>query len=243
MVILLVVLVVVGAALQRITGMGFALVVGPFLVLLVGPLPGVILVNVCGALSSLVILTRLWRRVEWRRYALLAPPAVVAVACGALVLDELPAAGMEVVVGALVIAGMTGSLLASRAPTARGPAAAVVAGLVSGAMSVTAGTGGPAIAVYAVASRWDPRAFAATVQPYFVTVASASVVAKLSLTSAALPPLSTGIWIGIVASCLGGIVVGDLLAPRISVRSTRVALVALAYVGGTATLVRGIAGL
>ncbi|WP_265522202.1 sulfite exporter TauE/SafE family protein [Oerskovia flava] len=243
MVILLLALVLLGAALQRLTGMGFALVVGPFVVLLLGPLPGVLLVNVCGALSSLVICWRLRRGIDWRRYALLAPPALVGVALGALVLDELPTAGTEVVVGALVVLGMTVSLLAGRAPSAQGPGAGITAGLLSGAMSVAAGTGGPAVAVYAVASRWDPRSFAATIQPYFVTVASASVVAKLLLTPAALPSLPTTVWVLLGAACLVGIVAGDRLAPYLSVRTMRTVLVVLAYVGGTATLVRGLTGL
>lgn len=58
MALLLALAVFVGAAMQRLTGMGFALVSAPFVVLIMGPVTGIVLVNVCGALSSLLILFR-----------------------------------------------------------------------------------------------------------------------------------------------------------------------------------------
>ena len=46
--VLVIAAVLIGSSMQRITGMGFALVAAPFLVLLLGPIDGVIVVNVCG---------------------------------------------------------------------------------------------------------------------------------------------------------------------------------------------------
>jgi uncharacterized membrane protein YfcA len=53
--------VVLGAGMQRITGMGFALVATPFLVLLLGPVEGVVLVNLCGAVTAGAIIFRVAR--------------------------------------------------------------------------------------------------------------------------------------------------------------------------------------
>ncbi len=239
----LLLLVLCGAVLQRVSGMGFAMVAGPFLVLLTGPLPGVLLVNLCGALTSFVILWRVRADIDWRRYAMLVPPALIGIGFGAWVVRSLPAAGIEIVIGILVILGMTASLFALRVPVVDGRAGVVAAGLVSGTMSAAAGTSGPAIAVYAVATRWDPRRFAATVQPYFATIATVSLVAKLLFTPASLPDLSWAVWAVIVVGCAMGIAIGDWFAGRVPANRVRIIMIVLAYVGGTATLVRGITGL
>jgi uncharacterized membrane protein YfcA len=42
----------VGAVAQRVTGLGFALVVAPVLVILLGPFDGVMIVNLCSVLSA-----------------------------------------------------------------------------------------------------------------------------------------------------------------------------------------------
>ncbi len=63
---------------QRITGMGFALVAAPSLILVVGGFAGVLVVNVCAALTSAAILTRLWREVDWARWRVLVAGALTA---------------------------------------------------------------------------------------------------------------------------------------------------------------------
>ena len=48
--------VALGATVQRATGLGFALVAAPFLVVLLGPLSGVTLANLLSAAVNLVVL-------------------------------------------------------------------------------------------------------------------------------------------------------------------------------------------
>jgi uncharacterized membrane protein YfcA len=69
--------VVAGAMAQRVAGLGFGLMVSPVLVVLLGPLDGVMIVNACGATSSLLILFRVWRDVDWWRYLGLIVPGFV----------------------------------------------------------------------------------------------------------------------------------------------------------------------
>lgn len=78
-IVLVLVAVLVGASMQRITGMGFALVAAPFLVPLLGPVDGVILVNLCSVLTAAIILTRVVRDVDWRRAGVLALFALVGI--------------------------------------------------------------------------------------------------------------------------------------------------------------------
>jgi uncharacterized membrane protein YfcA len=100
----------VGAVAQRVTGLGFALVVAPVLVILLGPFDGVMIVNLCSVLSASLVLSAVWRDVEWRRYRLLAGPAVVGIVPGALLAYLLPEPALEIGIGGLLVAALTTSL-------------------------------------------------------------------------------------------------------------------------------------
>ncbi|MBE1878018.1 sulfite exporter TauE/SafE family protein [Myceligenerans pegani] len=246
---LLVLAILVGGSLQRVTGMGFGLVAGPFIVLLVGPLEGVLLVNVVGATMALLIVGRLLRGVDWRRYAWLAGASVSVSVPAALLLRGASPAALEIGIGAVVIGAMTLALVTSRLHgerrrfRERDPRPLVVTGVASGFGSVAAGIGGPPLAVYAVLERWDTKSFAATAQPFFMTNALAAMAAKVIFAGATFPAFAVWEWVVIGLALVASIGLGELLAPRISREATRRVLVVLAYVGGAATLGRGLAQL
>lgn len=241
--ILVIAAVLVGSSMQRITGMGFALVAAPFLVLLLGPVDGVIVVNVCGALTSGLILVRVFKRVNWRRYRVLAVSAVVGIIPGSYFLQFVPVAWLEIVIGGLVAVGLTISVNLGRVVVQDRLGLRVLAGVASGVMNTTAGVGGPAVSIYAIATGWKQRDFAATMQPYFLTIGVASLASKYALGSAAVPELPLNVWIFIGCACLVGLVVGDRLSRVIEQHVARRLLVVVAYAGSCATIVRGMFGL
>jgi uncharacterized membrane protein YfcA len=206
----------------------------------------VLLLNVLGATSSALILLRVWRQVEWRRLAVLAAASVCTTAPAAWLLRDASGPALEVTVGLVIIAGMTVALLASRLRTQRppwrtgSPWPAAVAGAVSGVGSVTAGVGGPPMAAYAVLDRWDPREFAATLQPFFVINATGSALSKLLLTDATLPPLAPWAWVLVAVALVGASLIGDVVAQHVPRAAVRRVLVVIAYLGGLATLLRGL---
>ena len=221
--------------------MGFALVVSPALVLLLGPFDGVIVVNACGAISAALILTRVWRDVQWKTFALLVIPAVIAIIPGALVATTLPPATLEIGIGVLLIVVLTISLMVTRARvTITSPVAAVGAGFASGFMNVTAGIGGPAISVYAVLSRWHQTAFAATMQPFLVVVASTSFASKLAFSGGEEISLDWWMWVLIGAAVILGLVAGEALAKRVPHTVARRAVIVIAYLGGCVAIVHGL---
>ncbi|WP_298990725.1 sulfite exporter TauE/SafE family protein [uncultured Pseudokineococcus sp.] len=238
--VLLLVAVVLGGVSQRVTGMGFALVTAPFLVLLLGPVGGVLVVNVCAALTSTLILLRVRRDVAWRRYALLGGAAVVGILPGSVLAQAAPSAWLELVVGVLVLLALASSLLARRAPAATGTAPAVVAGLAAGVMNTTAGVGGPAFSVYAVASRWPQRSFAATLQPLFITTGLVSFGSKLAIDPSSLPALAWWVWLGIAAALGVGVLLGDRVSRHLSQRTARAGLLVVAATGAATIAVRGL---
>ncbi|MFB6610767.1 sulfite exporter TauE/SafE family protein [Agromyces sp. NPDC056379] len=232
--------VLVGALAQRVTGMGFALIAAPALVILLGPFDGVVLVNLCAVLSSLLILPRVWKLVDWTRFGWLVVPALVGTAVGALVAARLPGPVLQLGVGVLVIVALTVSLLVTRTDhVATGPVPAILAGAASGFMNASAGVGGPALSVYAVATRWPQAGFAATAQPYFVVIGAASLVGKLGATGWALPELEPGAWPLVIGALLVGLGLGELLHRRIPHHAARIAVIVIAYAGGAAAIVDG----
>jgi uncharacterized protein len=238
---LVLVSVVVGAVAQRIAGMGFALVVSPALVLLLGPYDGVLIVNLCAALWAGMLVGRVWRDIEWRRLFGLAVPAVIAIVPASLIATVIPAAALELTVGVVIIVGIVVSIAVARTTEAAdGIVPMIGAGTVSGLMGTLAGVSGPAIGVYAVATRWPHRNFAATAQPYFFIVGLASLVTKLIISGGRAPALEAWQWAAIVVTLLCALGVSELLHARVPEWLGRNAVIVLALAGGIATLIHGI---
>lgn len=224
-----------GAATQRISGMGFALVASPFLVALLGPFDGVVLINLLGAFTAFILFATTWRRVEYRRVGLLLVPAVIAALPGALVARLVPSAILSIVVGGLVVLTLVGSFFAVSNVRMMGRGGAVLAGGVSGFMGASAGVGGPAVAAYAIAIRWPQPVFAITVQPYFCALAIVSLAFK-----GALPQLAWQGWASCGAALALGILVGHFLARVVKPRAARLLVIVLAFAGAAVIIVKGV---
>lgn len=232
--VLLGVAVLAGSGTQRITGLGFALVSSPFLVLLLGPFTGVLLANALSLVTNLVVLAQTWRAVELRRALLLAVPALLAVLPGAWVARTLPAPVLAIAVGGLVLIALLVVLLSERARIVRGTPGALAAGAMSGFMNVTAGVGGPAITLYAVSAQWPHRPFVATAQLYFALLNAGSLGAK------GWPQLAPATWIVAGLALAGGVAAGHRLTDVVSPTHARRLVAGLAVLGSLATVVKGV---
>lgn len=239
--ILVLALIVVGAIAQRIAGLGFALLVSPFLVLILGPHEGVLLINICGVVSSALITPRVWKDIDWGMFRWLAIPAVLGSVAGSFAAVGLPSAPLAVTVGAVVLVALTASLLLQRSSVVlTGNRSKAVAGLASGLTNSMAGVGGPAVSAYALLSRWPQRPFAATLQPFFTVIGSATILVKLLIDPGGVPPLETWMWILIPLSIIVGILAGERLAKYIRDRHARFAVVVIAFLGAATALIKGI---
>ncbi|GAB3274632.1 TSUP family transporter [Sinomonas notoginsengisoli] len=233
--------VVVGAMAQRVAGLGFGLVVSPILVVLLGPLDGVMIINACGAASSLLILSRVWRDVQWGRYVGLIVPGFAGIALGAYLASRVPAAPLEIGIGATLIVALVASQLVARARRRwDGLGVMAASGFTSGLMNAAAAVGGPAVTAYAVLSRWDQRTFGATLQPYFITTGTTSLLAKVFATGGHWPSLEGWQWLAVFVSMVAGIVVGDVLARRVAGETVRRAVILIAYAGALLAVANGI---
>lgn len=232
--------VIVGAMAQRVSGMGFALVAAPVLVLLIGPFDGPLIVNICGAASASLVLTRVWRHVDWGQYLRLVVPALLAIVPGSIVAVLLGGPILQIGIGAILVIALTASLLVTRTDRrfARTPTA-IGAGAASGFMSATAGISGPAVGIYGILTKWEHRPFAATLQPYFVTLGTAAFVSKIIADGGRLPDYDWWLWVVIVACTIVGLAIGDRLARHISATVARRVVIAISYLGGVAAIVDG----
>ena len=234
--------VLIGSLSQRVTGMGFAMVSAPFLVLLMDPIAGVVLVNLCGIASSVLVLSRTHREVDWSLAWKLIVTAVVGTVPGALLALALPGHALEILIGALVVVSLTSSLVLTRftRPVRLGVPAIATAGLAAGAMSSAAGVGGTALSTLALLTRWEQRSFAATIQPVFVAVSSSAVVSKLVFDHDAWPGLAGSTWVLILVALAAGQLLGEWLARIVSVSAARAGMLVLAFLGGFLTIARGL---
>jgi uncharacterized membrane protein YfcA len=183
--------VILGTVLQRVSGMGVGLVVSPTLALLLGPVAGVLLTNITTTVSAALIAITLWRDIDWRRYLHLAPLIVVGSVPGALLVRAADRSWLEVVIGAALLGTLVFTALV-RIPQVGGRWPAAVAGTAGGFLNTAVGVAAPAMLVYAQATGWNQRSFAATLQPIFFTMGATSVITKVGLGAApisGLPPI------------------------------------------------------
>ncbi|MDH6137660.1 putative membrane protein YfcA [Kitasatospora sp. MAA4] len=229
--------VLVGSSVQRLAGIGFALVAAPALVLLLGPGSGVVLAN-CGAGAiSAIGLAGSWRRVRLGAMG----PMVLAAACtvpaGSWVAARLPGPELLAGMGALVTVAVLLVMSGARLNGLRGMPGAFAAGAASGFMNASAGVGGPAVSLYAVNAGWSAREFVPNAQFYGV------LVNAMSLSANGLPHLARTAWLLVAAGVAGGAVIGKALADRVPEQRARRIVLLLALAGGLTTLGKGLWGL
>ncbi|AWH96415.1 hypothetical protein A6048_13985 [Dietzia psychralcaliphila] len=232
--------VILGTVLQRVSGMGVGLVVAPTLALLLGPVAGVLLTNLTTTVSAVLIGITLRRDIDWHRYVRLAPLIVVGSVPGALLVGAADRSWLEVIIGAALIGTLLMTALV-RIPAVSGAVPAAMAGTAGGFLNTAVGVAAPAMLVYAQATNWQQRSFAATLQPIFFTMGLTSVITKVGLGAApisGLPPLSV---IGLVVAMVPiGILLGGLVARRVTAEAGRKVAVVVVTAGALLLLGRGV---
>ena len=227
----------VAAVIQRITGLGFALVlIGP-IVLLYGPVEGVTIGVLLALVASLSAIPLVWRQIEWRRTWWLIWPGLIAAPFGALLVRLLPEAALLLLIAAMAYFALVAGWIPALSASLRGKPGAIVAGSAAGFMHVASGLSGPPLAAYAVGDKWAQRRFAASVQVIFATFSIVSV----ALRGLPVSPVAD-IWV-LVGATAAGIAIGSILSRNVSPRIARIAMLAIAWAGATVVLVRGVLAL
>ncbi|REE03799.1 sulfite exporter TauE/SafE family protein [Citricoccus muralis] len=236
--------ILVGSMLQRLSGTGVGLVVAPVLALLMGPALGVFVTNSTTVVSGFLIMLAVIRDVDWQRYLLFLPMALLGAVPAAFMVRELDPAWLNIVIGTVVLIALALTFGTPSVPRIRSPFLTAAAGAVGGFLNTSAGVAAPAMVMYSRFARWDQRSFAATMQPTFMTMGIFSVATKLMVgatTFDQLPPW----WLFpvIVVTVVVGIRLGAWLAGKVSLGTARTVAITLAGLGGAVALVRGLLAL
>jgi uncharacterized membrane protein YfcA len=223
-----------GALIQRLSGIGFALVAAPLLIVSTNVYDGVRLTNLLMVLVGVSIVATSPARPDVKQAKLLVPAGLLGVLPGVLVVRTLRSGPLQVTVGALV----GGSLLAVTLLRQRRvrPSAGLTlgAGVASGFTNAAAGVGGPALTIYAVATGWPQEAFAVTSQLSFAAQSA------MSLAVGGLPHVSPPLLVLVLCAVAAGLAVGHVCSRYVPTRYAARAALVLAALGTLGTIIKGL---
>jgi uncharacterized membrane protein YfcA len=227
-----------GMIVQRITGMGSNLVIAPYLILLIGPVAGVVVVNIVGVITAAMCFIQLRRHVEWRTLAWLLVGAAVGAFPGLAVVVWTPKELLTPLIGILLLAGLLAVRVMPRTPGMNSGSVrlSLLFGMAAGLVNVVSGAGGLPIAVFALVTDWDQLRFSGTFQPFFVIVGSMSAVISLSWAGSSIPALPAEFWLQTTCFLALGVVLGGIVARRLPASAARHGMVAVSA-AGAATLI------
>ena len=229
-----------GGVAQRATGMGFALASAPLAIIAMGPLEGVLLMNLLGLPAAGLALFLLWRKIEWRVILPMFIPCVLGIWLGVWFLTEVDPSYLEVGIGfALLLAVIITVKSPPLPPTSSLFIPATLTGLSSGFLNAVASIGGPPLVVFRNLKRWSPDSFTPSIQPLLITMSGGSLLLKTWSGPVPLPSYSAISWLVLFAALSVGLIVGELISRKLSSDHTIKAIIWLAILGSLVTLVRG----
>ncbi|MGO1523742.1 MAG: sulfite exporter TauE/SafE family protein [Nesterenkonia sp.] len=229
------------AGIQRIVGFGFGMVMAPFLVLIMPPHEGVMLVNFLSIFAPILIMWQLRQYIEWGKFLWLAVPALLIMPAAAWLAVHTPPGPLYIVVAAVVLMGLVISAVIRRVSSrVDGRTVQTLTGIGAGAGTVLAGVGAPATTVYTVLSRWSLLKMIATLQPLWLVMSAAAFGMKWALDQGQLPGLPWWGWVGSTAAIVVGIYLGQWVQRRVSDQLIGRSVLALAALGAVAALFTGV---
>jgi uncharacterized membrane protein YfcA len=220
-----------GAVAQSVTGFGFSLVCAPLLVAAYGAPAGVQLNLVLSVGLNLLLLLHGRRHLDGRSAARLLVPAALATVVVGLLIRDSDTDGLTVVAGALCLVGVVAVARGRSIRRITGRVGTVLVGLLSGAINVTAGIGGPPVVLFGTTAGWSPEVARPTLQAFFLGI---NAVALLTLGP---PDRIPGLLVPAVAV---GLVLGQIAARRLNADQVRVAVLVTAGAGSLLAIVRGL---
>ena len=152
-----------------------------------------------------------------------------------------PSGPLQVLVGGLVLLALLVTSFMPQRMRVDGPQYAVASGVAGGFMNTLAGIAGPAITVYAQASRWPAQTFAATLQPlFFVSGALSLLFKEVSGDVSVFATTPVVLWPLCLIAMIVGIFLGTRVSRRVPIVQARKLAVILATTGAAVTMFRGI---
>lgn len=226
---------------QGLTGLGFAIVFTPVLVLFV-PHPREIVVAslLLGTVLSVGVLADSRKAFRPRRAWPLLAGAVVGTPVGVALLPHIPRATLTVLIAVTALALATVWVVRVPKPVRNEAAVVTVAGLLGGFLNGTTSMGGPPPALTASMQRWPvPESRAALVTFNLASYVIAVVIA-VSTGIVDTGFLLRSLWL--LPAAVVGTLLGGWSVRRVSTRAFRYVLVGVVWLAGVLALVSVITG-
>lgn len=235
---------VVATIAQRVVGMGFGIIMGPVVAIVAGPHAAVLVANLYSALACGLMVSYLWRHIDWHRLLWLLPPAMVGSVGGLLFARGTDPDLLRVGVGIMAISGVVLSVGFARTEhRLDGPMTRGVSGASIGALNSAVALGAPAIAVYSMLSRWSGPSFSATMQPFWVVLSLVTLAQRQLIAPGGAPDWPVWGW-GIAAfATVIGSVTAERVARHVSPHAARIGVVILSLTAGVSVTAVGIDGI
>lgn len=222
-------MVLTGACLQGVGGLGFAMFCAPVAVLAFPEMvPGPLLVLGCPL--ALLATLREYRAIEWSTAGYTLLGRVGGAVLAALVLQVLSGATLSILFALLILAGVGLSVRGWQVRAS--PWASTTAGLASGLMGTITSSGGPPLAIGM--QNLPPAPLRATLGLVFFLGSAISLVALAAVGKTGLPDLVIGALL--LPWMMAGFALSGPIARRISRRGVRHMLLGLAAAGAVAVL-------
>ena len=236
--------VTLGSCLQRVSGMGLGLVGGPILTLLLGPVQGIMVINVLAVVNAMLTTYSMRANVDWGKFLRIAPLMVLGAIPAALLVANIDSAALLVLVGAALLIALGVVTFGKRfVPEMHGLGPSLSAGVLGGFTNTLAGVAGPVITVYAQAARWPQAVYAATLQPCFIVGGLFSVSTKLAVGAGGFGDVTWLIWPAGVIGMFLGIATGTRIARHVPREKARILSLTVASLGAVSALIRGLISL
>lgn len=225
--------VLVATVVQQVSGFGFALFAVPMMALVVGPKDAVAIAMVAGLASSGVMafgLRHLVARTELRRLLL---GAAVGLPVGVVLLRQVPDEPLAVALGVVLLVMVALTARGARFGSTR-PRVQIGAGVASGVLNGSLGTGGPPVVLLLQAADTEQHRFRATTTAFFA-VCDAVAIPLIALSGAA-DPSAWAYAVGTFPAIAVGTLVGSRWARRVPAERFRHLVLALLVVTAVVTI-------
>lgn len=235
--------VILGALSQRLCGMGLGLIAVPVFVALTGPVLGVLTVNIAAFVVGLAVAWSLRVDICWRRWRVIAAWAIIGTVPGWALVTWLDTALLELLIGVSLLASLAVSVFVGSVVVPWPRLALRASGFVGGILNTSVGQAAPVMVLYQRATGWDQRTFQATLQPSFLVMNAASILAKGFATSIPPVPVRPALYVGVISvAAVVGVGAGQVCSRYVSARVAKRWAFAVATLGALLTFGRGLVG-
>lgn len=159
-------------------GFGEALIAVPLLALFIPVEVAAPLAVLLSITIAAIVVVQDWRKIHLRSAAWLLVPTFAGIPLGVALLTRAPEAAVKALLGAVIAAFASWSLLRREPPRLERDSRAWLlgCGFVAGVLGGAYGMNGPPLVIYGSMRRWSPQHFRATLQGYFLPASLAALL-------------------------------------------------------------------